>query len=334
MAAAARSIYALPHSLRCGLRAATLGSQTRRLGAPTTTTTAAPCASLSAWAPPCLQQQQRLQQQQQKLQRRGLTTTFISARAVANTPHSQFKVSRFYEEAVAVECGEDEPGMWTVTLDGRRLKTPAGKSVAVPSETLAQLIATEWAGQGEHIQQAGMHLSSLTNTALDHPSGEARANRVAYLMDFLGTDTVVCRDTTPDGLVVLQQAAWDPLLAWFAEQFGTPLATTTALGAAPHPPESTAAVVGFLSDLPHWPLVGLEHAVDTSKSLIIPLAMLKDHISAETATEAARVEVAFNTQRFGHVEWAHGIEQEDTAARLASAALFMRHTRSYVAPDP
>jgi len=103
---------------------------------------------------------------------------------------------------------------------------------------------------------------------------------------------VCCHHDSPDGLVVMQQATWDPIVAWFRDRFETPLLVhTSPIKGASHPEETTQAVRTYLQELPHWPLVGLEHAVDTSKSLVIPMAQLEGFLTAEEATEAARLEV-------------------------------------------
>lgn len=47
---------------------------------------------------------------------------------------------------------------WEVTLDQRRLKTPNGKVLTVPSEPLARAIAAEWDAQTETVVQPTMHL--------------------------------------------------------------------------------------------------------------------------------------------------------------------------------
>lgn len=49
---------------------------------------------------------------------------------------------------------------WEVTLDHRRLKTPNGKVLTVPSEPLARAVAVEWDAQTEVIIQPTMHLVS------------------------------------------------------------------------------------------------------------------------------------------------------------------------------
>jgi chaperone required for assembly of F1-ATPase len=63
-----------------------------------------------------------------------------------------------------------QDGEFAITLDKRRLKSPFGRPVQVPSEDLARLIAAEWDAQPEHLETATMHLSSLSNTAIDHPT--------------------------------------------------------------------------------------------------------------------------------------------------------------------
>src|SRR5215510_7706405 len=52
---------------------------------------------------------------------------------------------RFYKE---VGVG-DADGGFTVTLDGKPIKTPSGKVVLVPKRAIADAIAAEWAAQGE-----------------------------------------------------------------------------------------------------------------------------------------------------------------------------------------
>ena len=54
---------------------------------------------------------------------------------------------RFYEQ-VGVERGE---AGWSVLLDGRGVRTPARKVLAVPTEALAEGVAAEWSAQGERI---------------------------------------------------------------------------------------------------------------------------------------------------------------------------------------
>src|ERR1700749_2348916 len=54
-------------------------------------------------------------------------------------------------------------GGFTVMLDGRTLRGPKGTPTVLPTQALADEIAGEWAGQGEHLHLAAMHATRLAN---------------------------------------------------------------------------------------------------------------------------------------------------------------------------
>lgn len=84
----------------------------------------------------------------------------------------------------------DEPSQWySVTLDGRILRTPMGQILSVPSQMLAWAVATEWDAQKTQIKPVQMPLMTLCCTTLDQT-----ATHVEHYQDealkFLPTDTV------------------------------------------------------------------------------------------------------------------------------------------------
>ncbi|KAH8045453.1 chaperone [Aureococcus anophagefferens] len=82
---------------------------------------------------------------------------------------------RFYDRVAVAQA----PAGWCVTLDGRRVPTPAGRPLAVPSLRLALALAAEWDAQATHVEPATMPLASLAATAVDQP--EVRAAQEARL---------------------------------------------------------------------------------------------------------------------------------------------------------
>ena len=82
-----------------------------------------------------------------------------------------------------------QPQWFGVTLDGRILKTPMGKTLSVPSETLAYGIAAEWNAQEKYLKPTDMPLMTLACTALDQAAEHAQVYREQALQ-FLPTDTV------------------------------------------------------------------------------------------------------------------------------------------------
>src|SRR4051794_21537124 len=98
---------------------------------------------------------------------------------------------RFYQTA-GVGDGRPHP----LLLDGRAVKTPAGNTLAAPTLSLAQAIASEWDAQGERIDPAAMPLTRLANTVIDGvaPDPAPVAKEVAQ---YLGSDLVCYRASTP-----------------------------------------------------------------------------------------------------------------------------------------
>ncbi len=76
---------------------------------------------------------------------------------------SAWKAKRFWKAALALPCD----GGFTVTLDGRAVKTPAKTPLVVPSLAMAQAIAAEWDAQAGLIKPETMPVTRAANSALD-----------------------------------------------------------------------------------------------------------------------------------------------------------------------
>ncbi|HAD86345.1 MAG TPA: ATPase, partial [Rhodospirillaceae bacterium] len=157
-------------------------------------------------------------------------------------------MKRFYRE-VTVAPAEDDPSVdeprraaFRILLDGREVKTPIGKALAVPTQALADAVAEEWDAQAEKIQPASMPLTQLAFTALDRVAPECAviAERIA---DYGGTDLVCYRAEAPQDLVQRQADAWDPLLDWAKDEWEAQLQTTAGIV----PVEQDAAAMAALS---------------------------------------------------------------------------------------
>src|SRR5262245_40108871 len=68
---------------------------------------------------------------------------------------------RFYK---TVKVERDADG-FSVRLDGKAVKTPSGKTVILPTEKAAQLVAEEFDSQGDSIEPLTMPVLRLVNTA-------------------------------------------------------------------------------------------------------------------------------------------------------------------------
>ena len=95
---------------------------------------------------------------------------------------------RFYKEAtVAVRDGG-----FDVLLDGRPVRTPRQRPLALPTLTAAELIAAEWRAQVETIDPATMPLTRLVNAALDGVADDIPAT-AAEIVKYAGSDLLCYR---------------------------------------------------------------------------------------------------------------------------------------------
>ncbi len=229
-------------------------------------------------------------------------------------------MKKFYK-SVTVEARE---GGHAVLLDGKPIRTPAGKPMLAPTARLAEGIAAEWRGQGERLNPATMPLTQLLNTALDRMAeGEVRKAAVAEICGYAETDLVCFRTPGPPALAERQRATWQPLLDWLAERHGAPLSVTEGLAPPVHPAGSLARIAETVGVQDALRLAALHHATGALGSAVIALALAAGRLDAEAAFEAAHLDELHQME-----EWGEDAEAADRLARIradvAAAAEFLR----------
>jgi chaperone required for assembly of F1-ATPase len=201
---------------------------------------------------------------------------------------------RAYEQATVEPSSEG----FAVRLDDKPLKTPGGRPVAVPWQGLAEAIAAEWRAQGPKPDLTGLPMTRITATALDRlPS--RRAGVVDELLAYAETELVCHRAEAPPELVARQQATWQPLLDWLAQQFDAPLTATGGILPKPQPEASLKALRRVLEGLDDFSLAGLSVAVASSGSLVIGLTMLERRMDAAQAFEASELDATYQIEQWG-----------------------------------
>jgi chaperone required for assembly of F1-ATPase len=203
-------------------------------------------------------------------------------------------VKRFYQR-VEVAAAD---GAHRVLLDGRPLRTPAKRTLALPSAALAQALAREWQAQGEVVKPQEMPLMRLASTAQDRMPGLRQA-AVEEAAGYARTDLLCYRAAHPIELVERQRHGWQPLLDWAADVHGARLAVTTTLAPAAQPEAAVARLRAAVDGLADWPLVGL-HALTTALgSLVLALAVAAGRLDAEQALAASLLDELFEIERWG-----------------------------------
>jgi chaperone required for assembly of F1-ATPase len=232
---------------------------------------------------------------------------------------SEERLKRFW---TAVDVTRDGP-VWTVRLDGRTPKTPAGAPLALPTEASARLAAEEWAGQGEFIAPATMPATRLASTAIDRV-GQAREPVADEIAAYAGSDLLCYLADAPASLVEQQARAWAPWRDWAAAELGVRLEPAEGIVHRPQDPAAVARVKALALELDTFVLTGLATAVPLLGSAVLALALQRGAIGGEAAFELSRLDEAFQESRWG-------IDEEAAArtdARRAEAVLLERWFRA------
>ena len=210
---------------------------------------------------------------------------------------------RFYTDVAIVA---DEPD-WRITLDGRAMRTPSGKPLAVPSQAIANLIAAEWRAQQERIDLHSMLITRLAYGALDR-TDEAWTAAADEAARFAGTDLVCYLADAPAKLQQRQQAAWSPLREWAAAQ-GVALEAVAGIMPREQSEASLAAMRAHAAALDRFRLAGLNSAIPLFGSAVLGLAVERGRLTAVEAFELSRIDEAFQIEQWG--------EDAEAAARTA-----------------
>ena len=201
---------------------------------------------------------------------------------------------RFYKQ-VAVAPRD---GGFTILLDGRGAKTPAGAPLVVPTQPLAELVAAEWDAQAEQIDLPAMSANRLAATVIDRTAA-AGAAVAAEVARYAGSDAICYFAEAPATLVEAQAARWGPVLDWAREALGVELHRVAGVIPRPQPPETLARVEALTARLEPFAQAGVAFATPLFGSAILALALQRGQLHADAAFDLSRLEQAYQEERWG-----------------------------------
>ena len=225
---------------------------------------------------------------------------------------------RFYSHAGTAPAGEG----FAVRLDGKPMRTPAGRILAAPALVLAEAIAAEWDAQRDVIDPGQMPLTRLANVIIDGVS-DRPGPVAAEIRKYLATDLVCYRAAAPQGLVELQARHWDPIVAWARDALGAHFSLREGVIHVVQPEAALAAAGAAVPGDP-WRLGAVHTATTLTGSALIALALSRDRLTAEKAWQAAHVDEDWNMAQWGRDE----IALERRAFRFAEYRAAVRVLRS------
>ncbi len=234
---------------------------------------------------------------------------FLSDEDPARRAQLQMKapaIKRFYNEVAVAETPEG----FAVHLDGRPARTPARVVMLLPTRAAAELVAAEFAAQGEYFNPASMPVMRLVNTAIDGVASDPQAV-LEDIQRFASGDMLFYRAESPERLVQRQADIWDPILDWAREVLGARFILSEGVVHVEQPRESIAAVGRHLSARSEPLLLASLHVMTTlTGSALVALAVEHGEIDAEQGWTAAHVDEDWNIEQWG--------EDFEAAARRAS----------------
>jgi chaperone required for assembly of F1-ATPase len=231
-------------------------------------------------------------------------------------------MKRFYKD-VAVEQVE---GGFRVTLDGRGVKTQRGRPQVVPKRALAELLAGEWAAQGEEIAPASFVFRDFADYAIDEMRAD-RSDAIAPLLAYAEGDTLCYRADPDEPLYRRQIELWEPLLTAAEARHAARFRRASGIVHRAQPPETLATMRTAVEAEDDFTLAALRSLASLAHSLVIALEALEPGADPAALFAAANAEEDWQAEQWGW-EWT---AEERRARRLADfekAAAFARAARA------
>lgn len=206
-------------------------------------------------------------------------------------------MKRFWREAKAVP-GD---GGWQIALDARRVKTQGGNALVVPSEALADLLASEWAAQGEEVNPASFRHRDTADFAVDVVSPD-RAAAIAALLRYAETDTLCYRADPDEPLWKRQQEMWEPLLAACEAREGVRFQRVSGVMHRPQDLATLEKLRARLEKFDDFTLAALTTLASLTASLTIALSAIEPDADGEALWNAANLEEDWQAELWGR-DW-------------------------------
>jgi chaperone required for assembly of F1-ATPase len=201
---------------------------------------------------------------------------------------------RFYK---TVSAGPAEGGH-TVMLDGKGVRTPQGKALLVPTQALARMLAAEWDAQATHIDMTAMPATRLAFTVIDFV-GAAREATAGQIARYAGADALCYFADGPQSLVQRQAEAWGPVLDWADQSLGLTFVRVVGIGHSDQPAQTLSRVARLALGLDDFALAALAHATALFESAVLALALERGRCDGRAAHDLARLDEAFQQERWG-----------------------------------
>lgn len=230
-------------------------------------------------------------------------------------------MKRFWKE-VSVADGDEG---WQVLLDGRAIKTQSGNPQLLPTRAVGELVAAEFAAQGEEIDPRSFVHRDMADYALDMIPQERDAT-IAKLLAYVETDTLCYRAEPDEPLFTRQQELWEPLVTACEVRHGISLERASGIVHCPQPEPSLATLRAALADEDDFTLAALITLTSLAASLVVGMAALHGDADVPALFAAANAEEDWQAELWGWDYEAEDARKQKLEA-FERAAQFLRAVR-------
>lgn len=222
-------------------------------------------------------------------------------------------MKRFWTDVAVIDRG--------VLLDGRPVRTPAKAALVLPTDALADAVATEWRAVEGEIDPRAMPLTGLANAAIDRVT-PIRADFAADLAKYGEGDVLCYRADLPVELAARQDAVWTPMLDWARGRYDVAFTLVTGIIHRAQPAETVARLGAALAARDAWELAALSPLVTISGSLVASLMLAEGAIDAEGAFDATHLDELWQAELWGE-DWMATDARAARRADFTAAARFL-----------
>ncbi len=227
-------------------------------------------------------------------------------------------MKRFYT-TVAIENNDNDT--YSISLDGKQIKTPLKKNLETQHQSIAKLIQGEWERQNEKVEPDSMPIMQILSTRIDKVDPE-RGKIVNQIMGYCDTDLLCYPAIEPEALATKQRALWQPYIDYINDKFDVTFQITTNIRALTQDDDIHDKIFAYLNDQDNDHLTLIRLVTELTGSLILAIAFVEKHISATEVFEAYQFEELYRIDLY------EGIDP-DTEKRHKSIKEDLSHYEHY-----
>jgi len=229
------------------------------------------------------------------------------------------QMKRFYNEVALIA---DETG-FGVSLDGRRLKTPAGAELSVPTRPLALAIMDEWERVDEQIDASLMPYFSAGATVIDRVFTQMPALQ-AELLEYAKAELICYRASQDEAeLAEFQSQQWDKWLAWMQQDHQISFCCTHGIMPVAQSADTAEKCAILIGQYDGWLLSCLYRAVQLTSSFVLSYAFLQNKLDADSLFDASCLDELFQNRKWG-LDFEAETRQNNIKAELSDIEAFLK----------